>query len=299
MENRFRALSLLRASAESADSRHDRRRLASRAKPSTNGEQHLEDGGPKDASAEVEDELVEEAVEEVWLDAFLLSLIFSHIHDGPFLARLRLVCGHWCVVIDEDKRLWKDLLWRDFRWRKDRHRGKGRKKKNQLREKCVYQKRYAELSHQRRQAELKEAKRRLVHQDRVIKTAHILPGLVRLLCVHRRDCDENHPWFLCPHPEPWLDVAGNGTERRWCACRACGVELLVSKEHHKYWLAHYPQLLSVSTPDDFARTRHLKTVASKLKLARETPSGTLSATAAHTTYAAYLQSLAEPRPSAI
>ena len=36
--------------------------------------------------------------------------------------------------IDEDKRLWKDLLWRDFRWRKDRHRGKGRKKKNQLRE---------------------------------------------------------------------------------------------------------------------------------------------------------------------
>jgi hypothetical protein len=77
------------------------------------------------------------------------------------------------------------------------------------------------------------------------------------------------------------------------------VELLVSKEHHKYWLAHYPQLLSVSTPDDFARTRHLKTVASKLKLARETPSGTLGATAAHTTYAAYLQSLAEPRPSAI
>jgi hypothetical protein len=94
MENRFRALSLLRASAESADSRHDRRRLASRAKPATSGEQHQENqenGGPKDASAEVEDEVVEEAVEEVWLDAFLLSLIFSHIHDGPFLARLRLV----------------------------------------------------------------------------------------------------------------------------------------------------------------------------------------------------------------
>jgi hypothetical protein len=90
MENRFRALSLLRASAEPADSRHhNERRLASRAKPSAGAEQHLERGASKDAS--VEDEVVEEAGEEVWLDAFLLSLIFSHIHDGPFLASLRLV----------------------------------------------------------------------------------------------------------------------------------------------------------------------------------------------------------------
>ena len=93
------------------------------------------------------------------------------------------MCGYWCTVIDEDKRLWKDLLWRDLRWRKDRHRGKGRKKKNQLREKCVYQKRYAELYHQRRQAELKEAKRRLVHQDRVTKTAHLLPEVRLALCA--------------------------------------------------------------------------------------------------------------------
>jgi hypothetical protein len=73
------------------------------------------------------------------------------------------------------------------------------------------------------------------------------------------------------------------------------MELLVGKEHQKYWQAHYPQLLSVSPPDHFARTRHLKTVASQLKLAHQPPEGTLSATAAHTTYAAYLQSLAEAK----
>ena len=108
MENRFRALSLLRASAEPTDPDHNERRLASRAKPSAGAEQHLERGGSKDAS--VEDEVVEEAGEEVWLDAFLLSLIFSHIHDGPFLASLRLVQQSLFISITFKKNIYIFIL---------------------------------------------------------------------------------------------------------------------------------------------------------------------------------------------
>jgi hypothetical protein len=58
---------------------------------------------PKPVEAEVEDE------EEVWLDSFLLSLIFSQVKDGPTLAQLRLVrtiqCGPLSVCVCECRRL--------------------------------------------------------------------------------------------------------------------------------------------------------------------------------------------------
>jgi hypothetical protein len=76
-------------------------------------------------------------------------------------------------VINEDKRLWKDLLWRDFGWRKSK--GKGRAKKARQVEAGGYDKLYGQLFHARQVAVRKKAKRERLHADRVARTAVLLP----------------------------------------------------------------------------------------------------------------------------
>jgi hypothetical protein len=141
------------------------------------------------------------------------------------------VSVRWCRVINEDKRLWKDLLWRDFGWRKST--GKGRAKKARQVEAGGYDKLYGQLFHARQVAARKKAKRERLHADRVARTAVLLPEvplcqcrtlshahtltdlceiivcvrrqLVPLLCGKLRKpeaCGKDHPWRVCSHPAP-------------------------------------------------------------------------------------------------
>lgn len=194
------------------------------------------------------------------VDDFILTLIFSHLRDGPSLARVRQVCTRWRDVLDADEKLWPGLLLTEFKWKKTERRGKGRNKKNKKMEQINYREQYGKL-YREHEATMKIKKMKegeeLAKISRLMRC--LVPIAIDLQMSHLKN--ERHPWLLCSHPPEWLDVSKRALSKyfvptppvAWCQCRACDAELDVLKLDE--WKAKWPHLLEWTTynaPDKIA-----------------------------------------------
>lgn len=215
------------------------------------------------------------------LDSFLLSHIFSHLHDGPQLARLRRVCVRWREVIDEDKRLWKELLLREFNWRKQGGRGKGSAKRH--RKIQNYQQHYVLLHRNRMTAARDEGLKKRARMEKVARILRVVVPQVYDWQMGEHS-DQRHPWKMCAHLPECVKLHTN--ERVWCECRACGAVVGISD--WAQFQGHYPQVLDITLHCEAnrARVRHF---AGCLRLVtRREADGYDLENGAYATYSAFL-----------